>query len=89
MVTWNIVPPILQNGPIIIYEVMYAPMQTFDGQIMTRTTNTSALSLNLTELQEYVVYSISVRAYTIIGPGPYSSPAIDIRTFEDGKLAFF
>ena len=76
MVTWNIVPPIHQNGPIIVYEVMYAPMQTFDGQIMTRTTNTSTVSLTFTKLQEYVVYSISVRAYTIIGPGPYSSPVV-------------
>ena len=57
---------------------------TFGGQLMTMTMNTSNNSIVLGGLQEYVEYNISVRAYTIVGPGPFS-PAVNNRTFEDGK----
>ena len=30
-------------------------------------------------------YSISVRAYTIVGPGPYSAGIVK-QTLEDGKI---
>ena len=39
---------------------------------------------NLTGLEEYVEYNITVRAYTSVGPGPYSDPPITERTMEDG-----
>ena len=58
-----------------MYEVQYDPLETFNGQISTDTVNItdiSMLSTNLTGLEEYVEYNISVRAYTRIGPGPYS-----------------
>ena len=83
-VTWAEVNPIDQNGVIITYEVQYEPLETFQGQIMTNPENTSEFSFNLIDLQEYVNYTITVRAYTIIGPGPYSDP-ITILTLEDGK----
>ena len=84
MVNWTQV--INRNGIINMYEIEYIPLQTFDGQIMTATINVSdILSTRLTGLQEYVNYSISVRAYTSIGQGPYSS-AITILTLEDGEL---
>ena len=57
---------------------------TFGGQLMTMTMNTSNTSIVLGELQEYVEYNITVRAYTIVGPGPFS-PGVDNQTFEDGK----
>ena len=84
-VSWEEVPAINENGLITVYEVLYTPLMTFEGQISTNTTNTSQLNITLTGLQEYVEYNISVRAYTSVGPGPYSDGVVEI-TFEDGKL---
>ena len=73
-----------QNGIILRYEVQYEPLMTFGGQLMTMVMNTSNTSIVLGGLQEYVEYTISVRAYTSVGPGPFS-PGVDNRTFEGGK----
>ena len=84
LVSWDEVQPVDQNGIIILYEVQYEPLMTFGGQLMTMAMNTSNTSIVLGGLQEYVEYNISVRAYTSVGPGPFS-PGVDNRTFEDGK----
>ena len=84
MVTWEEVLPIDQNGIITIYEVQYEPLQFLES-LSTLVTNTNDMAVNLTNLQEYVEYSVSVRAYTIVGPGPYSDPVTE-RTLEDRKL---
>ena len=84
-VLWEEVPAIDRNGVITVYEVQYEPLETFGGQIATSTVNTSMLSINLTELQEFVDYNISVRAYTSAGPGPYSDPVTEM-TDTDCKL---
>ena len=84
-VTWEEVPAIDRNGEITKYEVQYEPLETFGGQIATSTVNTSMLSINLTGLQEFVDYNISVRAYTSAGPGPYSDPVTEM-TDTDCKL---
>ena len=86
-VTWDIVPPIDQNGVITMYEVLYEPLETFDGAIQTqmRSVSGSDVSVVLTGLQESVNYDISVRAYTSIGHGPYSV-AITSMTLENGML---
>ena len=84
MVTWEEVLPIDQNGIITNYEVQYEPLQ-FMESLDTMFVNVTDMAVNLTNLQEYVEYNISVRAYTIIGPGPYSDPVTE-RTLEDRKL---
>ena len=84
LVSWDEVPAIDQNGIIILYEVQYEPLMIFDGEPMTMAMNTSNTSIVLGGLQEYVEYNITVRAYTSVGPGPFS-PGVDNRTFEDGK----
>ena len=84
LVSWDEVPAINQNGIIILYEVQYEPLMTFGGQLMTMAMNTSNTSIVLGGLQEYAEYNISVRAYTSVGPGPFS-PGVNNRTFEDGK----
>ena len=81
--SWKEVSAVDENGIIIVYEVQYEPLQTFGDQISTNTTNTTYLTTTVTGLQEYVEYNISVRAYTSVGPGPYSDPMIEI-TLEDG-----
>ena len=83
-VLWEEVPAINRSGLIITYEVEYVPLQTFNGQISTNYTSTSQLNTTLTGLQEYVEYNISVRAYTSVGPGPYSDGVVE-RTLEDCK----
>ena len=74
-----------QNGIIIAYEVLYEPLQTFDGQLEPQTVNTTELFTYLTTLQEFVGYNFSVRAYTSAGPGPYSDE-IFAMTLEDSNL---
>ena len=86
MVTWDMVPPIDQNGVITVYEVLYEPLETFNGAIMSNTTTVDATAgaVILIDLEEYVVYNISVRAYTGVGAGPYSVEIME-RTNEDGE----
>ena len=85
-VTWDIVPPMNQNGIITMYEVMYQPLETFNGNISTQTMIVSGteMSVILMELQEFVNYTISVRAYTSVGAGPYSDE-VTVMTLEDSK----
>ena len=83
-VCWDQVPAINRNGEITMYEVQYDPLETFDGQISTETTNTLLMCTNLTGLEEYVEYNISVRAYTSEGPGPYSLGIVET-TLTDGN----
>jgi hypothetical protein len=86
LVTWERVLPIDENGEIILYEVEYVPLETFDMQISTNTSNTTSLNITLTDLEEDVEYNISVRAFTSAGPGPYSD-TVTSRTLEDRPAA--
>ena len=85
MAAWNEVLPIDQNGIINVYEILYEPLVDFDGRISSMHTNTTMLSANLMNLQEFVSYNISVRANTIVGEGPYSTPQTAM-TSQDCKL---
>ncbi len=74
-VVWEEVMPIHQNGIVILYEVNYQPLQitinnTIPGGIVV---NVTEQSTNLTNLQEFVNYIVSVRAYNRAGMGPYSN----------------
>ena len=51
----------------------------------TTTVNFPTLMVDLTGLEEDVVYSILVRAYTSVGAGPYSGAVME-RTQEDGMF---
>lgn len=86
MVSWERVTAIDRNGIITQYEIEYIPLNTFMGQIGRNTTlvESSTMSLNRTNLEEYVNYTISVRALTVVGGGPYSE-ALTHLTLEDGK----
>ena len=87
MVTPGIVPPIDQNGVIIMYEVIYQPQEAFNGAIgdLSVTVSAPVVFVVLMNLQEYVYYTISVRAYTSEGEGPYSEGILEL-TNEDGNL---
>ena len=73
VMSWNEVYPIDQNGIIIIYEVDYQPVQVFNGSMTVDVVNTTNTTILLSNLHEAVQYNMTVRAYTSIGPGPFSS----------------
>ena len=84
MVTWEAVPMIDRNGIIINYEIQIEPLD-FPADIFIDPLNTTNLSILVADLEEHVLYNISVRAYTNVGPGPYSDP-VTKSTFEDGNI---
>ena len=83
-VIWKRVPAIDQNGVITQYEVEYN-QSTFDSVPTTQNIIVNPTMAVLTGLEEYVEYSIQVRAYTSVGPGPYSD-AMNMTTNQDGEL---
>ena len=85
-VSWVELPDICQNGNVTVNEIRYEPLDTF-GVLVTRFENVTAPTTieTLTDLEESVGYNISVRAYTSVGPGPYSDP-VTAMTFEDSKI---
>ena len=84
-VSWHPVHTIDQNGVITQYEVEYN-QTTFSEVSMynTTTVNSTTLMVDLTGLEEAVVYFIRVRAYTSVGAGPYSD-AMNVPTNEDSR----
>ncbi len=84
-VNWTDVPEIDQNGIITDYEIMYEPLMTFGDALSISIVNTTNKYITLDGLQEFVNYTISVRARTSVGPGPFSV-GIMRRTLEDGEL---
>ena len=85
LVTWEPVPEIDRNGIIAQYEVEFN--QSTFNEIPTSnltTTNGPQLMVELEGLEEYVEYSVRVRAYTSVGPGPFSVAVMN-RTLEDGE----
>ena len=84
IVSWNEVPLRDQNGNITVYEIMYEPLQNFNGIIGLNISNVTG-STPIMDLEEDVKYIILVRAYTTAGPGNYSDPITET-TFEAGKV---
>lgn len=86
VVSWTEIRAIDRNGEIIMYQVQYTPLETF-GVLETNYSNTtsgSELKVVLRDLEEDVSYNISVRAYTRVGAGPFSSGVV-ATTFQDGE----
>ena len=86
LVIWDPVPEIDRNGIVTQYEVEFN--QSTFSEISTSNliiTNGSVQMVELEGLEEYVEYSLRVRAYTSVCPGPFSVTVVT-RTFEDGEL---
>lgn len=88
VVQWTEVPFDFRNGKISHYEVLYDPHIEFGGLISYNNVTTTYQTIALVNLEEFVTYSISVRAYNSRGPGPYSE-YITVTTAEDGKCSKF
>ena len=76
--SWKLPEESNRHGSITGYDISYENTTT---SLVTGTTNTF---ITLRNLAEFVNYTISVRARTAIGPGPYSKPTI-IRTDPQSK----
>lgn len=76
-VWWQHVPPIHQNGIITTYEVLYREESSITSKSILLGLNTSVI---LRDLEVLTTYSITVRAYADVGPGPNSSPPLNITT---------
>ena len=87
LVTWNLVPLIDQNGIITEYEVEFN-QSTFEEVSTSNTTtvNSSSLMLQLTDLEEFVEYSVRVRAFSSVGAGPYT-PVERAKTLQGRKFS--
>ncbi len=83
-VAWDIVPPAKHNGIIIIHEVFFKQI-THINNSQSMNFSGSEMSVFLHELEEFVSYNISVRAYTSAGAGPCSDE-VTVTTLEDSKL---
>ena len=83
-VSWEEVPQADQNGIVIAYEVLFEPQVTFDGALMEEVINVTNMSVLLNDLHPFVNYSISVRAFTIVGGGPCAT--VIALTLEDSRL---
>jgi hypothetical protein len=82
IVSWDEVPTGERNGDITYYEVLYNPLDSFEGGIANGSVTTVNSSLLLEGLEEYVTYSIIVRAHNSAGAGPFSE-ALLADTLED------
>ena len=72
-VMWSAPPLEELNGRIIAYEFYYNGSQ-FDRELHDmNSSSTEVLTFTLERLQEFVWYDVKVRAYTEIGPGPFSA----------------
>ena len=86
LVTWDIVPPIDQNGVIIRYGLSWNFVRPGSGR-HSFFTNVYGQRRTLTSLYANVEYLLNVRAYTmgIVRGGPLSGGVV-AQTPEDGKL---
>ena len=86
LVTWNEVPPADQNGIIMSYNVTYQSLT--ENHSNSTTVNYTVRQVTLSDLKEFVNYSITVFASTKIGDGPASDP-VYVKTDEDGKYFYY
>ena len=79
----------IQNrlGIIVSYDVMYTAKDLNDTIIEEKLVNIdTGLRTVLNGLHEYTIYSISVRARTAVGEGPFSAPMIMLLTNETSEF---
>ncbi|XP_077482047.1 protein sidekick-2 isoform X1 [Stigmatopora argus] len=83
LVRWSEVPEPDRNGLILGYKVAYKEKDS-DGSTRFWTVEGNAThSVQLTGLGKYVLYEIQVLAFTRVGDGRPSTPAIFERTLDD------
>ena len=88
-ISWMMLDCQDRHGIITVYEVSYASSDFGDNLDLTvNTTNGDDTNLMVVRFEEFANYTIGVRAYTAVGPGPYSAP-MDVRTLPDCKYIVY
>ena len=82
LVQWDEVPENDKNGIIKGYNITYKDWRT--GVEKSKTVDAPTRQVDLTGLNEFTKYNISVLAFTVKGGGPPSS-TITVTTDEDSK----
>ena len=72
-VAWDEVPELDRNGIITMYEIQYWMMGDQDNS-NNITVGPALFNLVLNGLEDFQIYVVRVRAYTMVGAGPYSEP---------------
>ena len=83
-VKWRPIPPDHVNGILLGYHVLYRRIDKVNDNISSVALNSSSLSVELTGLGKYKMYSIQVVGRTAVGLGNHSNPLF-VRTDEDSK----
>ena len=81
---------LLSTGDIVTVDGLQIHYRSVaQSDVAIATVNASRpMTFNLTSLKKFVVYQIQMLAYTAVGDGAISLPAISVRTFEDGTQVF-
>ena len=83
--SWRPLPRGQRNGLVIAYEVQYGPKE--QSRIFVKdSVNTTVEFVLLLDLAPCTEYSVTVRAYTGAGPGPYSGPVTKVSSGWLGYL---
>ena len=84
-VSWMMLECQDRHGNITMYEVRYTGLNFEENVNQTLSTSSGdETSLEVDGLEEFANYTIEVRAYTAVGPGPYSD-SMDVQTLPDSK----
>ncbi|KAL9950681.1 hypothetical protein ACROYT_G043216 [Oculina patagonica] len=77
-ITWTGLSTKVANGIVKLYEVSLTLKEncTLVQPILYSTFNTTTTDVLLTGLSLCAKYEVSVRGYTVVGPGPYSKPVV-------------
>ena len=70
---WDEVPELDRNGIITMYEIEYWKMGDQDNSNNV-TVGPAVFIFVLNGLEDFQIYVVHVRAYTMVGAGPYSEP---------------
>ena len=83
-VSWDKVLVNETNGIITQYNIIGVPDASFSVPTVEETVDNSTFSIQFNNLEEFVIYSFTISARTLIGFGP-ESPEESTRTDEAGK----
>ena len=86
LVTWTGFPLIDHNGILTEYEIQYNQTVAVDSHPPSATERVPANTTEviLTGLGANVDYNVTVRARTVVGPGPYNPQFATAQTDQDG-----
>ena len=80
LVSWSEVPEIDRNGIITEYQVFLNSTEDVE-RVNYNYTSLEEIVMNL---EENILYDVTVSALTAVGRGPFSSPPVQVMTLPGG-----